>query len=127
MKIYVVTKGYYSDYHIITATLSKQRAENIAKIYTDRYDTAEVEEFDEMSDETIDRMMEELELRYVFNIQQDGTVSAVEVVYEKKNAKIMDTSRYDRIHFSIPAKDKEHAIKIAIDLRYKYYAEKYGL
>lgn len=127
MKIYVVTKGEYSDYHIITATLSKQRAENIAKIYTDKYDEAGVEEFDEMSDEAIDRMMEELELRYVFNIQQDGAVSAVEAVYEKKNAKIMDTSCYDRIHFSIAAKDKEHAIKIARDMRYNYYAEKYGL
>ena len=32
-----------------------------------------------------------------------------------------------RIEFSIAAKDKEQAIKIARDLRFKYYAEMYGL
>lgn len=40
----------------------------------------------------------------------------------------MTTGAFDtRIDFCIAAKDKEHAIKIARDLRYKYYEEKYGL
>lgn len=127
MTIYVVTKGWYSDYHIIAATLSKQRAENIAKIYTDRYDTAEVEAFDEMTDKEINGMMEKLELRYIFNIQQDGAVSEVKAMYERKEAPHILPQIQGQINFSIPAKDKEHAIKIARDMRLKYYAEKYGL
>ena len=126
MKIYIVTKGEYSDYHIIAATLSKQRAENIAKIYSDKWDKAEVEEFEEMSGKDIDVMMEKLELRFVFNIKNDGTIGEVEAIYEKKTAPNMSVTPYD-IAFSIAAKDKEQAIKIARDLRSKYYAEKYGL
>lgn len=45
---------------------------------------------------------------------------------EEKTAPNMSVTPHD-ISFSIPAKDKEHAIKIARDLRFKYYAEKYGL
>lgn len=126
MKIYIVTKGDYSDYHIIAATLSKQRAENIAKIYSDKYDTAEVEEFEEISDKDIADIMDKLECRFVFNIKNNGEVTEIEAIYEKKNAPNMSVTPHD-IAFSIAAKDKEHALKIARDLRFKYYAEKYGL
>ena len=34
MKIYVVTDGMYSDYHIITATIDKGVAEKIAKRFS---------------------------------------------------------------------------------------------
>ena len=114
MKIYIVTKGTYSDYHIIAATLSKQRAENIAKIYSDNWDEAEVEEYEEMSGGELAKMMAKLEERFVFHI------------YEKKDAPNIKVMTH-RIDFSIAAKDKEQAIKIARDLRFKYYAEKYGL
>ena len=33
MKIYVVTKGYYSDYHIITATTDKELAYRIEETF----------------------------------------------------------------------------------------------
>lgn len=127
MTIYVVTKGDYSDYHIITATLSKQKAENIAEIYSDEYENAEVEAYAELSDAEVETIMSKLELRFVFNIQQDGTVSEIDAVFQNKDKPKMDISHYGYICFSIPANDKEHAIKIARDMRAKYYAEKYGL
>ena len=127
MKIYVITQGDYSDYHIITATLSKQRAENLAKIYSDKYDEAMVEEFEELSDEAIERKMKELEQRFIFGIKADGTVGEVRAVYEKKTAPYMLKDYGNNLEFSIPAKDKEHAIKIARDMRFKYIAEKFGL
>lgn len=126
MKIYIVTKGEYSDYHIIAATLSKQRAENIAKIYSDNWDEAEVEEYEEMSGGELAKMMAKLEERFVFHINNDGTIGEVCAIYEKKDAPHMNVMTH-RIDFSIAAKDKEQAIKIARDLRFKYYAEKYGL
>lgn len=50
MKVYVVTKGYYSDYHIITATTDEALAKKIAKRFseniTDPYDAAQVEVFE---------------------------------------------------------------------------------
>lgn len=45
MKIYVVTDGEYSDYHIITATIDRSVAEKIAKKFgadIEEYENAEV-------------------------------------------------------------------------------------
>lgn len=50
MKLYAVTKGEYSDYHIITLTADKEVAQKIAKRFTTGecdYDKAEVEEYED--------------------------------------------------------------------------------
>ena len=50
MKLYAVTKGEYSDYHIITLTADKEAAQKIAKMFTTGecdYDKAEVEEYED--------------------------------------------------------------------------------
>jgi len=44
-KVYVITKGYYSDYHICAVTAEKKRAEELKKMYTDDYDAAKIEEY----------------------------------------------------------------------------------
>lgn len=46
MKVYVITKGSYSDYHICAVATDPEEAEKLAKIYSDRWDDAEVEEYD---------------------------------------------------------------------------------
>lgn len=46
MKVYVITKGYYSDFHICAVTLDEQEANRLEKIYTDSRDDARVEEYD---------------------------------------------------------------------------------
>lgn len=46
MKLYAVTKGDYSDYHIITLTASKDAAKKIAKRFSGTYD-AKVEEYED--------------------------------------------------------------------------------
>ena len=38
MKLYAVTKGDYSDYHIITLTASEDAAKKIAKRFSGTYD-----------------------------------------------------------------------------------------
>ena len=48
MKLYAVTKGDYSDYHIITLTADKEAAKKIAKMFSDgEYDKAKVEEYED--------------------------------------------------------------------------------
>lgn len=50
MKLYAVTKGEYSDYHIIALTADKEAAKKIAKMFTTGecdYDKAEVEEYED--------------------------------------------------------------------------------
>lgn len=45
-KIYIVTKGDYSDYHIIACFADKDKAELCAKMYTGGWEEAKVEEYD---------------------------------------------------------------------------------
>lgn len=50
MKIYAVTKGEYSDYHIIALTADKEAAQKIAKMFSYGecdYDQAQVEEYED--------------------------------------------------------------------------------
>lgn len=49
MKLYAVTKGDYSNYHIITLTEDKKVAKEIAKMFSGReeYDKAKVEEYED--------------------------------------------------------------------------------
>ena len=46
-KVYVITAGSYSDYHICAVSLDPQKAEVLAKFYTEHgYDQAGVEEYE---------------------------------------------------------------------------------
>jgi len=45
-KVYLVCKGSYSDYHVVAAFSTKEKAEVVAKLIEDDYDTGEVEEYD---------------------------------------------------------------------------------
>lgn len=46
MKVYVITKGKYSDYHICGVATDKETAEKLRVLNTDKWDKADVEEFD---------------------------------------------------------------------------------
>lgn len=45
--IYVITKGSYSDYGICAVTTDKARAEELKLLYSDRYDDANIEEYED--------------------------------------------------------------------------------
>lgn len=47
-KVYVITKGAYSDYHICAVAATKEIAEKLQKIYSDEYSRADarIEEYD---------------------------------------------------------------------------------
>lgn len=81
MKLYAVTKGDYSDYHIITLTADKEAAKKIAKMFSDgEYDKAKVEEYEDgkiilgkklyfvrVVDGNVDDVAEELSDYYLFD------------------------------------------------------------
>ncbi len=60
MKIYVVTSGAYSDYHIESVFLDKGKAELYAKVHTNEWYYMEVEEH-ETQDEKIQGKAEKIE------------------------------------------------------------------
>lgn len=125
MKIYVLTKGCYSDYHIITATTDYELACKIK----DRFDKIN----SEWSDEKVNiEIYEDAELylkpNYFIRFDKQGNV--VEA-YE-------DTSEYGYDRYSgldvkggyfttITTDNKESAIKIAAEKRAMFLAEKEGI
>lgn len=46
MKVYVITCGEYSDYHICSVTLDKEQAELLKVRYSDECDEAYIEEYE---------------------------------------------------------------------------------
>lgn len=123
MKIYAVTKGAYSEYHIVALTLDKKKAEEMAKLHTYKYKnkTNKKEYVDEAwVDEYEDG--EELVLPTWDVWFHDGNVNRAEMNdFEYKNEHISES------HVRVNAKDKESAIKIACDKRAMWLAEKEGI
>ena len=125
LKIYVLTKGCYSDYHIITATTDYELACKIK----DRFDMIN----SEWSDEKVNiEIYEDAEIylkpNYFIRFDKQGNV--VEA-YE-------DTSEYGYDRYSgldvkggyfttITTDNKESAIKIAAEKRAMFLAEKEGI
>lgn len=46
MKIYVITKGAYSDYHICAVATDKKKAEILRKAFSDDWNEAQIETYE---------------------------------------------------------------------------------
>lgn len=123
MKIYIITQGEYSEYHIVGMTHDRQKAErwvneyNLGKEYA--FDRAEIEEYEtdvfgrgdlyqysvkrECGEVSVD-LLSDIDFKYEYFYSDDGDFRLV--VY---------------------AHDKEHAKKIAYDRIAKMKAEREGL
>lgn len=157
MKVYVITQGCYSDYHICAVTLDKDKAERLRKMYTAkescygycRSDDAEIEEYE--ADDTGDMFTEDekqtdpveyyhIEINY--DIKKNGiTSSKIEdntacffkdkgIVYDERMAKGRYCGRPSLIEYEVNVRadrSKDEAKKIAFDRFYKMLAERYGL
>lgn len=124
MKIYVVTRGEYSDYSIITAALDRNLAEAVAKKFSSKHDEACVEEFEDA----------ELMLKpcWIVAFREDGSVEEVKSVsndyYHYQNAgECWVPWGRESVSVSVVADDSESAIKIAAEKRAKFLAEKEGI
>lgn len=136
MKIYVITKGDYSDYHICAVATEKQKAELLQKLYSENCygGEAEIEEYDTSSNGIMDNLTETTEC-YCISFGAKYKIEDIKVVnYEhiSKLNEIMDDS-WDlyagnaKYFICILADSEEKAKKIACDAMAKYRAEKLGL
>ena len=125
--IYIVTKGKYSDYHVIAATTNPELAKKIADKFSDDdgWDDCRVEEFPDA----------EVMLKSIWKVyfNKSGDVWTCELSnseYDYSNlGRVIDTvykRNYDLI-ITVEADDKDSAIKIAAEKRAQYLAEKIGL
>ena len=131
MKIYVITKGYYSDYHICAVATDPDKAKRLAQLYTDKWDDARVEEYD------TDNVMCLLEGRLPFSVHFSGGVvwhvsDDKEYLYNFEPG-VIERTEYPHLPSNVCeivrvyAPDEETAKKIAIDKRAQYLAEKAGI
>lgn len=129
MKIYVVMKGIYSDRHVVTATVDPDKAKKIAEKFSDDWDDAWIDEFEDG-----DVMLKNL--WYVrFNFK--GEVETVELETDEHYYNKPD--EVNRVHWNnykyklhdtwvyVFADDEEHAIKIATEKRAEFLAQRNGL
>lgn len=124
MKIYVVTKGQYSDYHIVAATLDKEKAEKIAKRFSDKWDDCAVEEYEDC----------EVDLRPYWDVRfKKGTSDIVRCEHSGIGEYYMDALNKFQIDINknlrviVAADTSEEAIKIASEKRAEYLAKKEGV
>ena len=122
MKIYVVTKGYYSDYHIITATTDEELAYRIKEKFSsgDYYGEAKVEIFEDA----------EIFLKQCYFIKFDKGGNVIRIEEEESEYSYEQYESEDtkgNFYISIIADNKERAIKIGAERRAMYLAKKYGL
>ena len=118
-KVYVVTRGDYSDYHIITATTNKDIANQIAKKFG-----AEVEIYDDS----------EIYTKTVFGVtfNKVGDVMYCHELSEydyPPNNEIIQHKRNNQtcLYVEVEADDQQSAIKIAAEKRAKFLAEQEGI
>lgn len=140
MKYYAITKGSYSDYHIITITADKERAELIAKLHstTNGCDgEARVEEYEdgEYSLLPLFKIAYEKEVLYVDTVNMhyaekpwvsgDYNIDGEDIELNKVYSWEYDGAPC--LYFYVRARGEENAKKIAYDLIAEYKARNAGI
>lgn len=135
-KVYVVTSGEYSDYHIIGVTMDEEKAHRIADLLSNNYsDEAYVEEYD--TDEFEKQWKDETVIfRCCLNHRWASHAVNAFMIYEQDEKKIdyplgVVTHFRDKLNdfynVYVRAKDREHAIKIAEDKIAEFRANEEGI
>ena len=116
MKIYIITKGSYSDYHICNVTTDYKKAKRYKEAYSDNWGEAciEVHEDGENGKENYCWAYNP-----VSNTAKINEYNGKERVMKNREGKIYSVYVY--------APDKKHAAKKAQDMIAKYKAEQAGL
>lgn len=120
--VYVIEKGCYSDRHIVAVTADRQRADNLARLFSDDYDSCSVEEYE------LDEAKTESAL-YTVRFMEDGTIAVNRGEYEwHEHGDVADYPLDDSVmRVWVRASDEEHAKKAAQDRRAAYLAQKAGV
>lgn len=129
MKIYIITKGDYSSYHICAVSTDKKKAETLRKAFSDSWDEAQIETYE--SDEFLTEIENGFKL-YDCAIKEDGDMS---ITTFESSIDYIDSSNFKVKKYKMApgycvyvwAKDKEHARKIAADKIAEFKAKKEGV
>lgn len=127
MKLYAITKGCYSDYHICGIATSKSKAEKMKKFYSVPDDEALIEEFEanQYNDEFIGKQL----FNFIFDektnvLKYEFCNQNPEYIKGSLNKNITITSTKEECLVYVWDFEKEHARKIAIDKYFEYKYEK---
>lgn len=123
MKIYVVTSGYYSAYHIDLATVDYHKANAYYKALKD--DSACIEEYDD-ENITVEPIWYVNQKNHAIRawLQDQDEIQNIDLDSINNTVKYTDDYGYA---VYVRASDEDHAIKIAADLFAQYKAEKEGI
>lgn len=130
MKVYVITRGSYSNYEVLGVTLDEKKADIIAKALSTKYDRADVEVYDTDKFELIkegDRLF-----RIICVVRtHEYTISDDEVyMMYSDDIGIVETRYWHNdkcLVVIVAAKDKDHAFKIGVDKINEYIAKEKGI
>jgi len=134
MTYYVITNGTYSDYSICAVTSDKEKAERLKVLYSDKYDEAYIEEYEEADDSDFYSKKDSTDL--IFSVEKVLGPSKLSIencffgredsyTYSVELNDVVDYGMYTQVYVS--AKNEEEAFKKAADIFAKYEAEKEGL
>lgn len=123
-KFYVVTRGCYSDYHIIAVTADKKVAKKIADKFNGNYNKTRIEEYCDA----------EIYLKPLWRVifDKNGKVERVfdrsdtEYLYEVVDT-ILESFIGGGVEAVVTAENADAAIKIAAEKRAEYLAQKHGI
>lgn len=136
MKIYVITKGEYSDYHIVGVAIDKEKAKRIAEVNSETWSKANVEEYDtDAHDEALKngcmyRVVKhktgKMEARLMDGWQLEDIEDEIGKVSRDRGTS-WGGETYNDLNIYIKAKNTDYAIKIASEKFAEYeYREAVG-
>lgn len=117
MKIYAITKGDYSDYHICALTVNAQKAERLKALYSSDYQDAFIEEFEDG---------EGMDLNLFWICDKNGCNPSFGE-YNGKEQVLVNNKTNEICGVCLYAKDEQHAEKKAHDMIAEYKANKAGI
>ena len=134
MKVYVITQGSYSDYHICAVAVDKEGAVLLSRYFSDGYGLAQAEEYDTEAKLPNSEVLFRLIPIYKVEIRKDGRCFSGILGYHDSAEPYKNHFRFgnlsgdgDTFYAFLTANDEAHARKIAFDKRAQMIAERFGL
>lgn len=117
MKIYAITKGHYSDYHICALTINKAKANQLESIYSDDLCEAKIEEYEDGDG---------MDMNLFWYCDKNGCNPSVQD-YNGREQVLVSNKTKEIYGVEVYAKDALHAEKKAQDMIAEYKAKKAGI
>lgn len=134
MKVYVITQGNYSDYHICGVAETMEKAQKLVKYFGRPNYPADIEIYDTNTQRTLDkkrwRIIHKIPKQYgrfSTSVEEYDVYSVEELREESNTINYEERDDYDYYFAYIAAKDEKHALKIFWDKFAEYIARQQGV